>query len=673
MLITITGAFLVGCLVGIGGCVLIRYVRSRAVKHQDLESDDQEYQPLLRAELRPPLTGAAGASSSTASTLFLDLDPLQFEIRLMCLRGAPAGSKLECDLALHSLSSKATTPAYEALSYVWAEVEGEEVMRVDDLQHTITANLAIALAQLRYEDRDRMLWVDAICINQENVIERGHQVKLMGMLYARATKTLIWLGPESQDSAQAIEDLEQLSQDKHLSEVPFYGDHSGPSDAWLPAPTERITPLENMLKRSYWSRTWVVQEIVNAREATVFCGSSSISWEKCERVRDNWPKHSRQCCNFECNAMDARTRRVMNWINSSWKRYQDQDGDLLGRLSLTRGLHAKLEHDKIYGALGLVHDQTCFLDPDYQATWQSVFRDWTANMIIDAGNLDVFLHTENSSREQSLPSWVPDWTKYRSSLRFQAERLEHHRHISRSFNAAGSSNLRSTLRQEGDILHLAGFPLDVVHRHGEPLAYDRKADLTDDQNQINAIKTWNAVLESWSEVTESAGPADMMYPGGGTYRDAYWRTLLSDHLTEVGTYLGERVSELDETRYRGWSQWFHDLVRKPDTCKTTFYRDTLASQRDLDRFDWTIMNMNYNRKLFSTSNGYVGMGPADMRQGDTVLLLSGGRTPFVAREAEALGSAQNKSWHLIGYAYVHGLMDGEAAPKSDEWVRYMFS
>lgn len=71
----------------------------------------------------------------------------------------------------------------------------------------------------------------------------------------------------------------------------------------------------------------------------------------------------------------------MNGINSSWRRYQTTQGDLLSRLSLARGLSASDPRDKIFATLGLVHDKTPFLDPDYESDFAVVFENWTANMI----------------------------------------------------------------------------------------------------------------------------------------------------------------------------------------------------------------------------------------------------------------------------------------------------
>lgn len=610
------------------------------------------------------------SSFSSIYTLVPDLDHSKDEVRIMRLLAGSPGSKLECCLQVQSLAPAAEAVSYEALSYVWADIPGKENLYVDGVHHEITANLASALAHVRYEHCDRLLWVDAICINQAHSVERGYQVRLMGTVYSRASGVLIWLGPETYDSAQALQDLETLSRDKHFKELDFYGHLDNDGRTWMSATAGRIDPLEHLLQRAYWSRIWVVQEIVRAKKATVICGYSSIAWEKCVKVRDNWSRHSRKCCNAECGLMDPRMRRVMNWINSSWRMYQDTHDDMLSRLNLTRKLDATDPRDKIFGVLGLVRDESAFLDPDYKSEYPVVFRDWTTKLISTTQGLEVLLHTNYTLRQKDVPSWVPDWTQYNQSVRFQAERLEYHQHICRSFSADGCSEVGNTFLTTGYFLRLAGFHLDTVAKVGDRLVYDRQDTLTDDQNQVGAIKKWGAVLDTWAQV---AGSADSGHSGGGLLSDAYWRTLVSDHICELGTFLGDRTSSDDASRYMLWSSWFTDLVEQSDENKPAYYKDCLAKNRDLDRFDWTIMNMNYNRSLFSTKDGCIGMGPGDMEPNDSVVLLRGSRTPFIVRPSDLMSKTNAITYQVIGYAYVQGVMYGERCPLDEQWEEVWFS
>ena len=84
--------------------------------------------------------------------------------------------------------------AYEAVSYVWGSACHRAVIRIDGKDVKVTQNLAAALRRLAFPNRSRILWVDQLCINQEDDLEKATQVPLMSQIYSRAKHCLIWLG-----------------------------------------------------------------------------------------------------------------------------------------------------------------------------------------------------------------------------------------------------------------------------------------------------------------------------------------------------------------------------------------------------------------------------------------------------------------------------------------------
>ncbi|KAJ0116171.1 nkyrin and het domain protein [Diaporthe amygdali] len=104
-------------------------------------------------------------------------------------------------------------PQYEALSYTWGSEENREIIRVDSADGqaiSVTSNLAVALKYLRHTDKPRTMWIDAICINQADVVEKGPQVKMMGEIYRHAARVAVWLGPEADNSDIAMAKMEYL-------------------------------------------------------------------------------------------------------------------------------------------------------------------------------------------------------------------------------------------------------------------------------------------------------------------------------------------------------------------------------------------------------------------------------------------------------------------------------
>ena len=133
-------------------------------------------------------------------------------IRLLCLMPYKAEgmetTEIQCDLFEYPLQDHGKgTHLYEALSYVWGKPEKTQSIYVSGKEFRITANLHTALIRLRDRFLQRILWVDAICINQENREEQGQQVQLMAKIYSKAHRVIVWLGKEAVDTEGALEDI----------------------------------------------------------------------------------------------------------------------------------------------------------------------------------------------------------------------------------------------------------------------------------------------------------------------------------------------------------------------------------------------------------------------------------------------------------------------------------
>lgn len=125
-------------------------------------------------------------------SIYQGLDQTKREIRLMTLSPGPFTTQIECRLSVASLRDE--NPEYEALSYCWGEESNLEEIMLQNRPFKVRKNLYRALIRLRQQDEPRTLWIDAICINQEDKVERGQQVELMGEVYSQTTNCIIWLG-----------------------------------------------------------------------------------------------------------------------------------------------------------------------------------------------------------------------------------------------------------------------------------------------------------------------------------------------------------------------------------------------------------------------------------------------------------------------------------------------
>lgn len=130
-------------------------------------------------------------------------------IRLLILDPAQESAELRCSL-ISVLPSDETR--YEALSYVWGDPTETRRIHVSGDELNITTNLHSALQHLRFKDRKRTLWADAICIDQDNLDERGEQVKLMGQIYTQAEQVLVWLGEMTEDVELSLDSIAHLNE-----------------------------------------------------------------------------------------------------------------------------------------------------------------------------------------------------------------------------------------------------------------------------------------------------------------------------------------------------------------------------------------------------------------------------------------------------------------------------
>ena len=168
------------------------------------------------------------------------------------------------DMPLHEIRGGVT---YEALSYVWGSNETNEIIEIGGKSKGITRNLYDALHHLRHNDEDRILWVDAICIDQSNDMERNHQVKHMGDIYKEADKVIIWLGLFADDSDLLFEWMEKLSDETRLifssgsewkSLIQFWMDFRPNFWPGMLTKMRAQRAFESLLKRPWFRRIWIL-------------------------------------------------------------------------------------------------------------------------------------------------------------------------------------------------------------------------------------------------------------------------------------------------------------------------------------------------------------------------------------------------------------------------------
>jgi hypothetical protein len=172
----------------------------------------------------------------------LPLSDERLQTRFLRIRKGSGDAPIRCTLFTSTLFDT----KYEALSYTWGTDEHTHSIQVNTGTVGVTRNLFFALLALRQSTSSRVLWVDALCINQPDLRERAAQVHQMGHIYHCAHQVLVWLGEEADDSNKALEIIRAMS----LHEMTLLQGQT------LAERVRLLDPVRKLLCRRYWTRAW---------------------------------------------------------------------------------------------------------------------------------------------------------------------------------------------------------------------------------------------------------------------------------------------------------------------------------------------------------------------------------------------------------------------------------
>jgi hypothetical protein len=205
----------------------------------------------------------------------------QHQIRILHILPGQYDDALRCELHTESLHDR---PIFEALSYSWGDQQILYLIEVDGQQADIASNLYNVLRRLRFTDKTRRIWADALCINQADTDERSYQVSLMRDIYSFTSEAILLLGdfsdvnsePKSSAYAKAVDCISETSAITAFALLRSMatGRHwSDKNDDKQFMARKDLGNLSALLKLSWWQRAWTVQEAVISNNATFYCGT----------------------------------------------------------------------------------------------------------------------------------------------------------------------------------------------------------------------------------------------------------------------------------------------------------------------------------------------------------------------------------------------------------------
>lgn len=420
------------------------------------------------------------------------LEKSRREIRLIEILPAERSETVECRLRPVSLDELDEVVPYEALSYSWGSVFQTHGILLNGEPCEVRKNLYHALIQLRDAETSRFLWIDALSINQFDIIERNEQVQMMRHIYQNASNVLVWLGESDKDSETALEFLREVeSRADKTSFIRRSIGHKNYIDAWR--------ALRTLLAKPYWERIWIIQEIAVAKALVVQCGSGVIEWNTLVLCDDMWQ--------FERISMAGKRARwfgavddqeigplrilshspgpaMLNitrsiFFNGPRSKYSREEG--LAKLPLRENTILELAQaywaskatdrkDRIYSLVGLASDCK---DPDFPIDYNLHTGEIHQNLVTylnkKTGRMDVLGYSGLSvseSDEQTYwltkeGSWLPTWN---SAVPSKAQLANIN--VTDKYAAAGTTKANVRFEKgymSSNRIHISGYRVGLVH------------------------------------------------------------------------------------------------------------------------------------------------------------------------------------------------------------------
>ncbi|KAH7311009.1 heterokaryon incompatibility protein-domain-containing protein [Rhexocercosporidium sp. MPI-PUGE-AT-0058] len=440
-------------------------------------------------------------------------------IRLIHLHPSPSlEAEIECSIAHVTLKTCAHDIAenYVALSYVWGDASLERVVSVDGQSLAITASLHCALRYLRDESRDLRVWVDGVCIDQKSTEDRNIQVAMMGSIYSIATHTVIFLGEPTPELELTMELLGSMLSD--IEPISKSGE-------------EQLVPLiqANILTRPWFTRVWVLQELVLSISPWIQGGSFRVKWDSFSRyVRTSdsalWnPKSRDLLTGMSKTRWDFKTRHLEDLSEHIRESppFSLPLADLFQMLESRRGSGVSDPRDMIFAHLGLTSQFTQnLIRVDYDKSLTELYEEVARKHIKTHGNISILSYVENIDpchRRERLPSWVPDWERVgpakasNSSLKkiYRARYFSPERFL---FHTKPQPGCIGCAEQTPGSLGLVGWDLgpisSIISASSLPIipTLDRQTDSSADFWSVSRTEGIARIITTWIGDTENSMP-----------------------------------------------------------------------------------------------------------------------------------------------------------------------
>jgi hypothetical protein len=536
----------------------------------------------------------------------------------------------------------------------------------------ITINLHDALLRLRHESgsQPRLVWADAICINQKDKKEQSSQVQMMGKIYEYARCVPVWLGADDGNIAKDSFDLMKETARACRELLERYG---GPTQIPQPMPenpfcqdVEKWGKLDALVSLPWFKRVWVKQEVGLAAQSVLMLGNESLDLKDMieipllgfvrgdlfppnhttlEGMRDTFIEIWRSYG----NSISWRNELSGNILRSIVEK--EQESSFLKVLHVGRTFQATNPRDHVYAFLGHPTSldpktRTPLVNVDYTKSIFDVYYD-TACAVLKAypSNLTFLLSCVDRDRkalEENFPTWVPQWHRARpvSAFGYPSESMD-------------DPDVQFTLLEDKS-LKLSGLVFDEISWISSPMT---RSDF-DPTTAPLKIRPLPVISDVWRYLLKK-------YP----IPEYIWQKILQHNLGSqygagrldafIMTMTAGRVLEGDDmAQYRSSFHAYCATIGASITGITLDKQTKYTQNGDAGLVERDIKWATNNRRFFSTKSGYFGLGHDPIQIDDACCFFTGVRLPFIIRPTQNVSR-----YKLVGDAYIHGVSNGEILEK----------
>ncbi|KAI1472890.1 heterokaryon incompatibility protein-domain-containing protein [Daldinia caldariorum] len=655
-------------------------------------------------------------------------------MRLLLIMPGFASEAINCSLVV--VSNVEEAPIFDAISYVWGTELSEEPIMCNGQRMTVTKNLIEAMRYLRplpnwdsvvtwpedhplhssrnvwrgiasnrQEKRERSdfqqerpIWIDALCINQNDNSEKSLQVKAMNKIYANAHTVKIWLGklpntahPTNQPTpelqlltgvpaflrqrsrpisqrgkmpvvltmiAQALRNVqagEGYSTASKSAADTIYRNlvHGFPN-----ASAEDWQYLREFFDNLWFQRVWVVQEVVLAPRAIVILGEWEVHWAAIGQAAAWFQTHGFALpTNVEFKG-ELGDLLSISEVAAMWHMHikPGKRQPLLQMLRDVRGRKAALKEDKVYATYSLAEETSntkridTLIEPVYGKPIDEVYRSVIRFLLIEHGELSALSHAGGIQglKTTAWPSWVPDWSQPKACVE-----LVSHNQDNPPYNASNNEHLTFGDSTDPGCLCVRGtrVPSGGIREYSDKLVSYRFRHKTYKEERDFVGAAWSLIAH-WADKAnnlEDRRP-EMYQPKNIPYT---FVSTLTAGLSDTKKPINEDPEFLDDA-VQWLLQQFRKRIQISGISQKRKWTDNLLKSSSSVRFHEAFTRVCLHRRFFITEGNLMGIGPETMERDDIVVVLFGGKVPYVIRD---LGEDR---YSFIGECFVAGLMAGEA-------------